>query len=190
MQIFKPKSVKTRLLSLLAAAAAAGLTVMMAAPADAAPDRRVALVIGNGAYKNAVTLPNAPKDARAIADKLRQLGFVVVEGIDLTQDGMTGKLKEFNRELSSAQVGMFYYAGHGMQIGGENYLLPIDAALKNERDVDFETMKVDLVVKQMAREAKIKLVVLDACRDNPLAEQLSRSMVNQGRSRSATPSFV
>jgi len=192
MQIFKrnsvPKSVKTRLLSLLAAAAAAGLTIMMAAPADAAPDRRVALVIGNGAYKNAVTLPNAPKDARAIADKLRQLGFVVVEGIDLTQDGMTGKLKEFNRELNSAQVGMFYYAGHGMQISGENYLLPIDAALKNERDVDFETMKVDLVVKQMAREAKIKLVVLDACRDNPLAEQLSRSMVNQGRSRSATPS--
>lgn len=161
-----------------------GLLLAATLSAQAAVEKRVALVIGNGAYKNTIELPNAPNDARAIAGKLRQLGFTVVEGVDLTQAGMTDKLKEFSRTLANADVGLFFYAGHGLQVAGENYLVPVDAALRQERDLDFETLKVDLVLKQLLREAKVKLVILDACRDNPLTQELARSMSGSSRSRS------
>jgi uncharacterized caspase-like protein len=151
-------------------------------PANAAPDPRVALVIGNGAYKNTVDLPNAPNDARAVSAALKRLGFLVVEGIDLTQTGMTDKLKEFSRLLSNSEVGLVFYAGHGMQVGGENYLVPIDAVLKREADLEFEAVKVDVILRQLSRESKVKIVILDACRDNPLVAELARSM--SGRSRS------
>src|SRR5258708_4404899 len=118
------------------------------ASTDSYAERRVALVIGNGAYKNTVTLPNAGNDARAIAAKLRELGFLVIEGIDLGQADITGKLKEFSRSMDGADIALFFYAGHGLQISGENYLVPVDAVLKDERDVDFETVKVDLVMRQ------------------------------------------
>ena len=123
--------------------------------AHAADDKRVALVIGNGAYKNTIDLPNAPVDAKAVAAALRKLGFLVVEGIDLTQSGMTDKLKEFSRALVGADAGVFYYAGHGLQVSGENYLVAIDASLKREADLEFETMKVDTVLKQLHREAML-----------------------------------
>lgn len=151
-------------------------------------DRRVALVIGNGAYRHTIDLPNAPADARAVAAALRRLGFVVIEGIDLTNAEMQVRLKTFSREMEGADVGLFYYAGHGMQVAGENYLIPIDANPKRERDLDFETLKLDLVMKQLLREAKIKIVILDSCRDNPLAAELSRSMAQQGGGRSRSVS--
>jgi uncharacterized caspase-like protein len=148
-------------------------------------DRRVALVMGNGGYQNTVTLPNALNDAPAVAAALRRLGFEVVEGTDLTHAQMNAKLKEFAHAVVGADVGLVFYAGHGMQVAGENYLVPIDAALKQQGDLEFEAVKVDAVLKQMLQEAKVKIVLLDACRDNPLAEQLARSM--SPRSRSLAP---
>jgi uncharacterized caspase-like protein len=163
----------------------AALWLMAPVASEAAVEKRVALVIGNGLYKNTVQLPNAPNDARAMSASLRRMGFQVVEGIDLSGAGMTEKLREFSGVLIGADVGLVFYAGHGLQVAGENYLVPVDALLKQERDLDFETLKVDLVVKQLMREAKVKILLLDACRDNPLATDLARSMGGPGRTRSA-----
>lgn len=162
-----------------------GLALIVPGASQAAVEKRVALVIGNGLYKNTVQLPNAPNDARAMSATLRRMGFQVIEGIDLSGAGMTEKLREFSGVLNGADVGLVFYAGHGLQVAGENYLVPIDALLKQERDLDFETLKVDLVVKQLLREAKVKILLLDACRDNPLAADLARSMGGPGRTRSA-----
>lgn len=150
--------------------------------AGAHAERRVALVIGNGSYKNTIELPNALNDGPAVAASLRRLGFEVVEGVDLTHAQMNAKMKEFARQLNGAEVGLFFYAGHGMQVAGENYLIPVDAALKQIGDLDYETVKVDSVLKQMFRETKIKIVLLDSCRDNPLANELSRSLGPRTRS--------
>ena len=161
----------------------AGFLVLGAPLADAdAKERRVALVIGNSTYKHTVELPNTLNDAPAVAASLRRLGFEVVEGIDLTHAQMNARMKEYSRLIAGADVGLFYYAGHGMQLAGENYLIPIDAALKQIGDLDYETIKVDSVLKQMFRETKIKIVLLDSCRDNPLATELSRSLGPRSRS--------
>lgn len=160
------------------------LTAAMLFVAPASAEKRVALVVGNGAYKNAIDLPNPPNDAREVANALRRLGFLVIEGLDLTYGGMQDKMREYARALVSADIGLFYYAGHGIQVAGENYLVPIDAALKRESDLEFEAVKVDVVLRQLSREAKIKVVILDSCRDNPLAAELARSMASNSLSRS------
>ena len=95
-------------------------------------NKRVALVIGNGAYKNVANLPNPPKDAEAIAALLRNVGFDVVQGTDLTRTGMTDTLRKFAGEAENADVAVFFYAGHGLQLDGKNYLLPIDSNPKSE----------------------------------------------------------
>lgn len=149
-------------------------------------EKRVALVIGNGAYKAPLELANPPEDARAVADALGRAGFQVIQGFDLKNAEMTAKMKEFSRALEGADAGLFYYAGHGMQIAGENYLVPVDAVLKDERDLEFDAVKLDSIMRQLLREAKVKIVILDACRDNPLATQISHSM-GAARSRSLNP---
>ena len=152
-----------------------------------AAEKRVALVIGNGAYKAPLELVNPPEDARAVAQSLSRLGFEVIQGYDLKGTEMTAKLKDFARAVQGADAALFFYAGHGMQVAGENYLIPVDAVLKSEADLDFDAVKLDTVMRQLLREAKVKIVILDACRDNPLAAQLSRSM-GAARSRSLNPS--
>lgn len=149
--------------------------------AYAATDKRVALVIGNGAYQNAIQLPNPAADADAIAQALELLDFDVVRGLDLDHDGMRGAVREFSGKLEGADVALFFYAGHGMQVFDNNYLIPVDAALEQESDLDFSAVKVDLVLRQMEREPRVKIVILDACRDNPFEKQLARSM---GKTRS------
>jgi uncharacterized caspase-like protein len=149
-------------------------------------EKRVALVIGNGAYRAPLELTNPPEDARAVADALQRVGFQVIQGYDLKNADMTAKMKEFSRALEGSDVGLFYYAGHGMQVAGENYLVPVDAVLKDERDLEFDAVKLDAVMRQLLRDAKVKIVILDACRDNPLATQMSRSM-GAARSRSLNP---
>jgi uncharacterized caspase-like protein len=147
----------------------------LAGAAVAAPDR-VALVIGNSAYKNAAMLPNPSNDAAAVAQALRKIGFEVVEGRDLPKRAMEEKIIEFSRKLDRASLALFFYAGHGMQIGGRNYLLPIDAALERPGDLSFETIDLSQVLGQMEAEKRVNLVFLDACRDNPFAKSLARSM--------------
>lgn len=151
-----------------------------ALPAAAAPDRRVALVIGNGAYASVTQLPNPLRDAKAMSASLKRLGFEVVEGYDLKMDEMTGLVRDFAQKLDGSKAGVVYYAGHGIAVGDENYLLPIDISLKSEADLDFKAVNVQLILRQMQRDERVNIVILDACRDNPFVSQLA------GRSRAVS----
>jgi uncharacterized caspase-like protein len=149
------------------------LICMMFAASAANADRRVAFVVGNGTYKNVAALPNPPIDAKAMAGALRNVGFEVVEGTNLTRDKMTEKLLDFGKKAQGADVAVFFYAGHGIAISGTNYLLPVDADIKSEMDVKLgSAINIDLTLDQTMSDAKVKLVFLDACRDNPFAAKI------------------
>lgn len=159
-------------------------TVVIAAPGWGA-ESRVALVIGNGAYRSAVQLPNAARDAEAIAATLKSIGFDVVLGTDLDRERMTQRLSDFASRADGADVALFFYAGHGIQLDGRNLLVPVDADLKTELDAKVRTVEVDTVLQNTIADAKVKLVLLDACRDNPFAKQIQASAP---KSRSVTVS--
>src|ERR1700761_7738331 len=148
--------------------------ICMLFAADAAKaEKRVAFVVGNGAYKNVAQLPNPPIDAKAMAAVLRNVGFDVVEGTNLTRDSMTEKLLEFGKKAQGADVAVFFYAGHGIAISGTNYLLPVDADIKSEMDVKLGApINPARTLDQTMSDAKVKLVFLDACRDNPFAAKI------------------
>ena len=155
---------------LIAALSIAGLLVSATV---AKADKRVAFVVGNGAYKNVAALPNPAIDAKSMATVLRNVGFDVVEGTNLTRDKMTERLLEFGKKAEGADVALFFYAGHGIAINGTNYLLPVDADIKSEMDVKLGTaINIDLTLEQTMADAKVKLVFLDACRDNPFASKI------------------
>ncbi|MGH6825735.1 caspase family protein [Methyloceanibacter sp.] len=139
-------------------------------------DKRVALVVGNSAYQSVAPLVNAANDATDMAAALKSLGFEVIEGHDLNQTEMVASIRRFSEALLGADTGLFFYAGHGLQVGGTNYLVPIDAKLTRENDLPFEAVTLDLVLAQLEREAPTAIVFLDACRDNPMAQTLARSM--------------
>jgi uncharacterized caspase-like protein len=151
-------------------------------------EKRVALVIGNGAYENALRLDNAVFDARAVADAFRKLGFQVVEGYDLDIDHMRAKVSEFSAALSDSRSAVIYYAGHGISVDEENYLIPTDIVLKSPTDLDLNAISVSLLLKQMKRDDRVNIVILDACRDNPFAAELAKHktralVVERGLSR-------
>jgi uncharacterized caspase-like protein len=149
------------------------LLCMVFTAGAASAEKRVAFVVGNGTYKNVAALPNPSIDARAMAAALRNVGFEVVEGSNLTRDKMTEKLLDFGKKAQGADVAVFFYAGHGIAIGGTNYLLPIDADIKSEMDVKLgAAINIDLTLDQTMSDAKVKLVLLDACRDNPFAAKI------------------
>ena len=152
--------------------------VLIVTPEPAFAERRVALIVGNGAYTAAGPLANPANDANDMAAALRKIGFEVLLGADLDKRGFDGKVRDFARALTKADVALFYYAGHGLQVGGKNFLVPVDAQLQTERDLDFEGVSLDFILKQMEidREGKTNIVLLDACRDNPLARNLARTM--------------
>jgi hypothetical protein len=146
---------------------------IVASSSVARADKRVAFVVGNGAYRNVATLPNPPVDATAMAATLRNVGFDVVEGVNLTRNAMTEKLLDFGQRAQGADIALFYYAGHGIAINGVNYLLPVDADIKSEMDVKLgAAINVDVTLDQTMADAKVKLVFLDACRDNPFAARI------------------
>lgn len=134
-------------------------------------DSRVALVVGNSGYVNVSPLGNPANDARLMADTLHALGFTLVGGgaqIDLDKAGLDRMVRAFGSQLQGADVGLFYYAGHGVQVRGANYLVPIDANPTREADVDFQMLDANLVLRQMeGAGTRLNLVVLDACRNNP-----------------------
>ena len=141
-----------------------------------AAETRVALVIGNGAYRNAPPLRNPAGDANAVAASLRRLGFNVVVGTDLDQQEMIGKLRLFRQAAESADIAVVYYSGHGIQVAGENWLLPVSAKLDSDRDLQYEAVRVDSILEEAAGAKKLRLLVLDACRDNPFKQKLSSAM--------------
>ena len=134
-----------------------------------AAQERVALVIGNGNYVNAGVLTNPANDARAVAASLRAIGFDVTEGVDLGRGQMEDQIRAFLNKATSAKVALLYYAGHGMQIDGRNYLVPVDAKLQTLNDVTFGTVELDRVLSGLNDPSRASIVVLDACRDNPMA---------------------
>ena len=148
------------------------VAALFALTAGAQAEKRVALVIGNSAYQNTAPLKNPRSDAEDMAAALKRLDFEVVAGYDLDDRGMKTKVRDFARAVDGADTALFFYAGHGVQSKGENYLLPVNASLRTESDLDFETVSLDLVMKQMQRSARVSLVFLDACRDNPLTRSL------------------
>jgi hypothetical protein len=153
--------------------------VSIAGPAYS--ERRAALVIGNGAYTYSLKLANPVNDAGDMAQLLRRIGFDVVEGIDLDKRAMEAKILEFGRRLDGVDLAVFYYAGHGLQVAGQNYLVPTDAKLERAGDLTFETFDLRQVLAQMEAQKRVNLIFLDACRDNPLARGFS-GVLGAGRS--------
>jgi hypothetical protein len=142
----------------------------------AAAEKRVALVIGNSAYRHAPALKNPRNDATDVAAVLNGLGFKVLEGFDLDKASMDRLLRTLAAALVGADIGVFFYAGHGLQVAGTNYLVPVDAELTASAALDFEMVRLDLVQRTMEREASTNVLFLDACRDNPLTRNLARAM--------------
>ncbi|MGJ5072760.1 caspase family protein [Bradyrhizobium oligotrophicum] len=154
--------------------------------AAAAPTgQRMALVIGNGAYAHVQPLPNPPRDARAIARSLRDIGFTVTEGIDLDRAAMQAKTRDFLREATRAQVAVVFYAGHGVQIDGRNYLLPTDIAPSAGSDVVTAMVDMDQILAGLDDQVRTNILILDACRNNPFAPPETAS-AGPGRGLSAT----
>ncbi|MES2194570.1 MAG: tetratricopeptide repeat protein [Pseudomonadota bacterium] len=130
--------------------------------------RRVALVIGNSAYRSVSPLSNPRNDAEAIARSLRNIGFATVTlALDATREKLMDALRAFAVEAENSDWSMVYYAGHGIEVGGVNYLVPVDARLAVDRDIEYEAVSVAQVLRAADGARKIKLVMLDACRDNP-----------------------
>lgn len=138
-------------------------------------DTRVALVIGNGAYQNAPRLPNPPNDATDVAAALKRSGFETILATNLDKAGMDEVTIRFARAARTADVAMFYYSGHAMQFGGVNYLAPVDAKLTDEADLR-RMVRIDEIVADLQQAKNLRILVLDSCRDNPLAETLKRSI--------------
>ena len=138
------------------------------------PGARVALVIGNSAYQNAETLANPETDAIAIGAALERIGFEVDLRTDLDRLGMQHAVRDFGLRAEAADVALVFYAGHGVQVASENYLLPVDAALERERDLLYKALPLDLVIGEVARAQRLNLVILDASRASRFTERLRR----------------
>jgi hypothetical protein len=141
---------------------------------------RVALVIGNGAYKNAPSLPNPKNDAADVASALRRLGFETTLAVDLDKNAMDESSIRFARAARNADVALFYYSGHAIQFANTNYLVPVDAKLSDEADLR-RLVRLDDVIGDLQQARNLRILVLDSCRSNPMAEELQRSLVGTTR---------
>jgi len=140
---------------------------------------RVALVIGNGAYAHVKAPPNPPNDARSIARSLRDIGFIVSEGIDLDRAAMQKTTRDFLREAARAQVAVVYYAGHGVQIDGRNYLMPVDVRLQPGSTMTDSMIDMDTILAGLDDQVRTNILILDACRNNPVAPQVASAGPNR-----------
>jgi len=150
---------------------AAAWAVAALASAPAAAEKRVALIIGVSQYQQVRQLVNPANDARLMAETLQKVGFTLIGGgpqLDLDRDRLFKAAESFGREVRTADVALFYYAGHAIQVAGSNYLVPVEANLESEADVHTQLLNVEAVLDQMEK-ARLKVVILDACRDNPFA---------------------
>ena len=156
---------------------AAVLFALAHAPTPALADKRVALTIGNSAYKSVPALANPVNDATAVTALLKGAGFDVVESrTDLGVAEMRRAISNFSELASDADVAVVYYAGHGMEVDGSNYMIPVDAALKRDIDVDDEAVPLDRILRILDPVKRLRLVILDACRDNPFAGSMKRTL--------------
>jgi uncharacterized caspase-like protein len=144
-----------------------------------AAEKRIALVIGNAAYLSAPVLDNTMNDAQLMSDALRSVGFEVLDGRNLNKDGMGKFLRRFAKMLQGADAGLFYFAGHGLQFQGQNFLLPIDAVIEDEFGLRYEATRLEDVIATLHYASGIQILVLDACRNNPFVAQLARRAGNR-----------
>ena len=149
--------------------------------------KRVALVIGNGAYENVAELNNPKHDSADLAAALSDVGFDVTLHTDQTQSSMLSTLRDFRRSADGAEIALIYFAGHGIEIDRQNYLLPVDAVLETDADVDFEAVKLETMIFASNGAERLSMVIVDACRNNPFASSLKRTNSNRsiGRGLSA-----
>ena len=138
--------------------------------------KRIALVIGNSAYQHTSKLDNSKNDATDMTAALMKVGFQVIDGFDLDKTAFERKVRDFSVALRGAEVGLFFYAGHGLQVAGQNYLVPTDAKAESADALDWEMVRLDLVLRTMERATSTNIIFLDACRNNPLARNLARAM--------------
>ena len=148
--------------------------VVLAVPSFALADGRVALVAGNSTYAHIGRLPNPDNDAADMSAALRRLGFEVTTEFDAARVELTEALRAFTRRSAGADVSLVFYASHGIEMDGVNYLVPVDARLERDVDVRFETVTVDDLLVATSG-ASLRLVILDACRNNPLARSMQRT---------------
>ena len=174
----------TFLLRLAANVAAIGIRFVSG---EASAASRAALVIGNGAYQNVAQLPNPPRDAADVADSLTRLGFAVTRSSDVTGDAMRRALVAFGHAADGADMAVVFYAGHGMELGGENWLIPVDAKLLSDTDADSEAISLKSVTLQVGKARQLGLVILDACRNNPFAAKMQRSLRTRAVARGLAP---
>src|SRR5215216_5857598 len=160
----------------------AWLVLLTGQPALA--DKRVALVIGNSAYRNVAKLSNPANDAAAVAGMLKSAGFDTVESkLNLTVSELRKTLRDFGGRSRDADVAVIYYAGHGIELDGTNYLIPVDATLETDTDVLDETLSLDRVLVAVEPAKQLRLVILDACRDNPFAKTMKRTIASRAIGR-------
>jgi uncharacterized caspase-like protein len=159
--------------------------IVFAVPALAA--NRVALVIGNGAYQRVPALPNPPRDAADIAHALERLDFKVTQLNNATASDMRKALVEFGRAAEGSMMAVVFYAGHGMEAGGENWLVPTDAELRSDTDIESEAVSLRSVNLQVSKARQLGLIILDACRNNPFAAKMKRSLSTRGVARGLAP---
>ncbi len=144
-------------------------------------EKRLALVIGNSAYEHGGVLRNPVNDAMAMKRALSEVGFEVMDHYNLDQGEMKQAIDAFGMKLRGYQVGLFFFAGHGIQAGGDNYLIPVDAMLQNEMQVEYDCVRADRVLAHMdASRSDVNIVILDACRNNPFERSWNRSGAGKG----------
>ncbi len=169
-----------RLIALVCATLVAAVTIGFSTGAYA---KRIALVIGNGAYTSVAPLENPGNDANDVGAAFERLGFEVLKVKDGTFDGMRRGLLDFARRARGSEIAVIFFAGHGMEVGGENYLIPVDAELKADVDVDHEAISLKSITPLVENASRLGVVILDACRNNPFATKMQRTVRTRAVSR-------
>jgi len=166
------------------AVAANTTTVISQSTSASRSDRRIALVIGNSKYRSVLELPNPVRDAGLIAQAFKTVGFsdVRIES-NLSRDELNRALLEFSRKAAEADWAVVYYSGHGIEVSGIDYLIPVDARLQTDRDVDFETVPLALAISAVDGAKKLRMVITDACRSNPFLSQMKRTVATRSLGR-------
>jgi hypothetical protein len=161
--------------------------VVVNPPVVSGSEKRLALLVGNGNYGNA-PLQNPLNDVNAMANSLKRLGFTVIKYQDLDRNAMLRAFDEFGSKLPGYDLALFFYAGHGVQVSGQNYLIPVNANLQGEADVQYECVEAGRVLAKMdGAKSKVKLMILDACRDNPWERGWNRSAAGNGLASMSAP---
>jgi caspase domain-containing protein/concanavalin A-like lectin/glucanase superfamily protein len=166
------------------------LVLLIPNNSNSAQERRIALVIGNGAYKSS-PLVNPANDANDMAATLKKCKFRVLKSINASRKEMRRVIREFGKEINKGAVGLFYYAGHGIQVNGENYLVPINAEVYTESEVEDECLKVSSVLRQMESAGnRLNIIILDACRDNPFGRSFRSNNMGLAKMDAPTGSIL